>query len=94
MKFIVEIGNEEKQVIDYSFNKFWGNVKITVNGKKIKSDFRLYSVDLTKTYEFAVGVDEKHLIKIEKIRPLSLAGFRSNTYRIFVDDQLFKEFKD
>jgi len=94
MKFTVEIGNKEKQVISYSFNKFWGNVKIAVNGKKIKSDFRLYSLDLTKTYEFAVGVNEKHDIKIQKIRPLIAAGFRSNTYRIYVDDELFKEFKD
>lgn len=36
MKFTVEIGNKEKQVISYSFNKFWGNVKIAVNGKKNK----------------------------------------------------------
>jgi hypothetical protein len=94
MKFTVEIGNEEKQVINYSFNKFWGNVKITVNGKKVKDDFRLYSLDLVKTYEFIVGLNERHDIKIQKIRPLFNAGFRSNTYRIFVDNELFKEFKD
>lgn len=94
MKFTVEIGEEEKQVISYSFNKFWGNVKITVNGKKIKSDFRLYSLDLSKVYEFNVGLKEKHEIKIEKIRPQFNAGFRSNTYRIFVDGELLKEYKD
>jgi spermidine/putrescine-binding protein len=94
MKFTVEIGKEEKQVISYSFNKFWGTVKIMVNGKKVKSDLRMYSFDLSKTYEFIVGLNEKHDIKIEKIRPLFNAGFRSNTYKIFVDDQLFKEFKD
>jgi hypothetical protein len=94
MKFTVEIGKEEKQIISYSFNKFWGNVKITVNGKKVKSDFRMYSLELSKVYNFSVGQNEKHEIKIEKIRPQFNAGFRSNTYRIFVDNELFKEFKD
>jgi hypothetical protein len=93
MKFTVEIGDEEKHNISYNFNKFWGNVSIKVNGEKIKKDFRLYSLELSKVYEFNVGIKEVHAIKIEKIRPLILAGFRSNTYRIFVDDKLFKEFK-
>jgi hypothetical protein len=94
MKFTVEIGNEEKQVISYSFNKFWGNVLVTVNGEKVKSDLRLYSLKLSKMYEFTVGTIEKHTIKIEKIRPLVMAGFRSNTYRVYVDGEMFKEFKD
>ena len=94
MKFSVEIGNEEKQLISYHFNKFWGNVKICVNGKKVKSDFRMYSINLSKTYEFNVGLKETHQIKIVKIRPQLNAAFSSNTYQIFVDGTLFKEFRD
>ncbi|OCB71834.1 hypothetical protein B0A79_14960 [Flavobacterium piscis] len=94
MKFTVEVGEKEKQIISYSFNKFWGNVKIIVNGKKVKSDFRLYSTNLSKIYDFEVGTIEKHHIKIEKIRPLIMAGYRSNTYKIYVDEELFKVYKD
>ena len=94
MKFTVEIGSQEKQVIGYSFNKFWGNVTITVNGKKIKSDFRMFSASLSSIYEFQVGFRERHTIKIEKVRPLVMAGFRSNSYKVYVDDILFEEFVD
>ena len=94
MKFTVEIGNKEKHQISYSFNKFWGNVNISVDGKTIERDLRTYSLELTKSYQFSVGEKERHDIIIEKIRPLIHAGFRSNTYRIFVDGRLLKEFKD
>lgn len=94
MKFTIEIGKKEKQIISYSFNKFWGNVKIKVNNKKVISDFRLYSTSLSNEYHFEVGTIEKHQIKIEKIRPLIMAGYRSNTYKIYVDEELFEVYKD
>jgi hypothetical protein len=94
MKFTVEIGENEKQVIFFSFNKFWGNLKISVNGKTILKDVRMFSVNLVKQYEFKVGQTEIHNIRIEKIRPLIFAGFRTNEYKIYVDGNLYKEFKD
>ena len=94
MKFTVEIGENEKQVIFFSFNKFWGNIKISVNGKTIIRDIRTFSVDLVKSYEFKVGEKEIHNIRIEKIRPLLLAGLRSNEYKVYVDGEFYKIFRD
>jgi len=94
MKFTVEIGKIEKQVIFFSFNKFWGNLKISVNGKTIIRDLRTVSADLVKSYEFKVGVKEIHNIRIEKIRPLLLAGLRTNDYKVYVDGELYKAFRD
>ena len=94
MKFTVEIGENEKQVIFFRFNKFWGNLKISVNGKTILKDVRMFSVNLVKQYEFKVGQTEIHNIRIEKIRPLIFAVFRTNDYKIYVDGNLYKEFKD
>ncbi|WP_243346642.1 hypothetical protein [Parabacteroides sp. FAFU027] len=94
MKFTVEIGEIEKQVIFFSFNKFWGNLKISVNGKTIIRDLRTASADLVKSYEFKVGVKEIHNIRIEKIRPLLFAGLRTNDYKVYVDGELYKVFKD
>jgi len=94
MKFTVEIGENEKQVIFFSFNKFWGNLRISVNGKTILKDVRMFSVNLVKQYEFKVGQTEIHNIRIVKIRPMLFAGFRTNEYKIYVDGNLYKEFKD
>jgi hypothetical protein len=94
MKFTVQIGDTEKHKVSYSFNKFIGNVKIMVDNKTIKRDFRMYSFSQTKDYDFTIGTSEKHTVKIQKYRPLFAAGMRSNSYRVFVDGTLFKEFRD
>ena len=94
MKFTVEIGEKEKQVIYFSFNKFWGNIKISVNGKTIIRDLRMFSFDLVKPYEFKVGDKEIHNVRIEKIRPLVLAAMRSNDYKVYVDGKFYKIFSD
>jgi hypothetical protein len=47
--------------------------------------------ELTTGWMFEVGQQERHVVRIEKERPLVLAGFRPHTYRVFVDDQFVKE---
>jgi len=94
MKFTVEIGNTEKQMIYFGFNKFWGNIKISVNGKTVKRDLVMFSFDTVRSYEFEVGRKEIHQIRIEKVRPVYLAGLRSNDYKVYVDGTLFKTFRD
>ncbi len=39
----------------FRFNKFWGNLAITVDGRPVVRDCRMFSVKLTKTYRFTVG---------------------------------------
>jgi hypothetical protein len=48
--------------------------------------------ELTTGWTFEVGQQERHVVRVEKERPLILAGFRSHTYRIFVDDQFVQEY--
>jgi hypothetical protein len=47
--------------------------------------------ELTMAWAFEVGQREHHRIRIEKERPLILPAFRSNKYRIFVNDEFLKE---
>ncbi len=90
MNFTFEVG-EEKHLVEFYFNQIWGNLKITVDGHSVVTDFRLFSLNLVKKYEFYVGRFEKHLVRIEKERKLFFAGFRKQKYRIFVDDNLIGE---
>ncbi len=94
MKFEFEAGKTEKSLVRFRFNKFWGNVCISVNGKVRLRDFRMYSKELVASWDLIVGVAEQHRIRIEKIRPLLLAGFRSNTYKVYIDGKFFKEYAD
>jgi len=93
MKFSFMVGVREQHRIDFSFDQFAGNLEILVDGQPLIKDFRLLSLKLTKRYEFTVGVQEQHLIAIEKERKLLLAGFRPQKYRIFIDDRLVQTYE-
>lgn len=83
-----EVGDTERHQVVVSFNKFWGNLSITVNNTNIVRTVRLVSLDLVKRYEFAVGTAEEHHVRIEKHRQRLFAGFRPQPIYAYVDDQL------
>ncbi len=91
MKFSLNVGELEKHTVDFYFNQWTGNLNINVDGRREVDDFRMFSLKLTKEYEFPVGTNERHCIRIEKQRKLLLAGFRPQTYRAYIDDTLVKE---
>lgn len=88
MQFSFMVGLNEKHRVDFSFDQFMGNLQILVDGQAAVKDFRMFSLSLTKRYEFSVGEQERHDIIIEKKRKLFLAGLRPQTYRVFIDGQL------
>lgn len=91
MELTFECGTTERHQIRFSFNKFWGGLSITVDGTDIVRQVRLVSVSLVKTYEFVVGHQERHAVKIEKHRKLLFAGFRPQRVLAYVDGQLVAE---
>jgi hypothetical protein len=46
---------------------------------------------LIRSWDLEVGEAEKHHVRIEKERPLLLAGFRAQKFRIYVDGELVLE---
>jgi hypothetical protein len=43
-------------------------------------------INLITRWDFTVGLEEKHRIRIEKKRPTWFAGLRPYNYRVFVDE--------
>ena len=93
MQFSFRVGVQEQHQVDFSFDQFIGNLEIKVDGQPLVKDFRMFSLRLTKRYEFTVGTQEQHHIAIEKKRKLFLAGFRPQRYQIFVDRQLVQTYE-
>ena len=93
MQFSFKVGNHEQHQIDFSFDQFIGNLEIRVDGQPVIKDFRMFSLSLTKRYEFTVGSEEQHHIVIEKKRKLLLAGARPQQYRIFIDGKLVQTYE-
>jgi hypothetical protein len=80
-----EVGDTERHQVLFSFNKFWGNLSITVDGADVVRTVRLASLDLVKRYDFVVGTIEQHHVRIEKHRQRVFAGFRSQPVYAYVD---------
>lgn len=83
-----EVGETERHQVQFSFNKFWGNLSITVDDTNIVRTVRIASLDLVKAWEFDVGATEQHHVRIEKHRQLLFAGFRAQPIYAYVDNQL------
>jgi len=83
-----EVGRQERHQVGFSFDRLSGNTKISVDGALVDTERAIFSVKLTKRYEFGVGQAEKHAVVIEKKRKLLFAGFRPSTYSVFVDGAL------
>jgi hypothetical protein len=93
MQFSFEVGEYEKHVVSLDFNQMIGNLSISVDNHEVIKEFRMLSLSLVKTYEFVVGVNERHAVKIEKRRKLFLAGLRNQKYRVYIDGHLVREYE-
>jgi len=81
--------------IEFRRNWFSGKAELKVEGKLVPLQNPLaptthFSVSLKRCWRFEFA---DHQVVIEKERPLVLSGFRPQTYRVWVDDELLIERK-
>ena len=86
MSFVV--GAQEQHTVAFSFDKFWGRLTITVDGQSMVDTVRLASLSTVKTWEFEVGANERHTVRIDKHRAAVFAGFRPQPVYAYVDGLL------
>ena len=89
MKFCLELGELERNVVEYAFNQLLGQLCIRVNSQEIKNEVRLFDEPLTETHTLQIGKLERLIVRIEKERKL-LFGQRC---RVFVNNRLYKCFE-
>jgi len=95
MKFDFEIAGPPPVRIEFRRNWFTGTMRITADGQTVgaTSPF-MPSTHLdtrkVKRYEFATATGSPHHVAIEHHFPRFFAGFRPQTYRLFVDGSLKK----
>lgn len=88
MRFALEIGETEKNCLEFQFNQLLGSTVIKVNNKQVKKSVRLFSEPLQERHELEVGTNERHTVFIEKQRKL-LFGQK---YLVYVNQRLVKLF--
>jgi hypothetical protein len=82
-----DVGTSERHRIDFAFDKVWGFLSIKVDGRSVVRTIRVASIGTVKTWEFAVGSQERHVVRIEKHRERILAAFRPQQIHAYVDGQ-------
>jgi hypothetical protein len=89
MKFAVEVGEVEKNRLEYHYNQFLGSLIIKVNNVPVKKLVRHLNEPVLEVHTFLIGDKEKTAVRIEKQR-MPLIG---HTNRVYVNDRLMRVFR-
>ena len=100
MKLRFTLGNDEKTELEINRNPITGSFTYSENGKlfvlKSLADPDTHIAFRTKNdpfeYQFDVGNEEKHSIRILHTIPLLLGGFRKQKYQVYINDTLTEEY--
>jgi hypothetical protein len=84
MRFTVQFGKSETNLLEFSFNQLMGTSVIKLNDQVVKRQTRWFSEPIHQTHFIEAGTTERWRIKIEKERKL-LFGQRC---RVFLNQQL------
>lgn len=71
MKFCLEVGQLERQLIAYAFNQLLGQLCIRVNHEAVHNHVRRLDEPVTETQTQAIGRTERLVVRIEKERKLT-----------------------
>ncbi|QFG20538.1 hypothetical protein [Actinomadura sp. WMMB 499] len=84
-QFWFDVGQYERHRVEFFYERWFGGVKIHVDGQLVETRRLLFSMRMTERFRFVVGHQERHEVLIEKRRKVLAAGFRPSTYQVFVD---------
>jgi hypothetical protein len=84
VKFVLQVGETEKHLLEYQFNQLLGSLVIKVNHQPVKRCVRLFNEPCREAFDLVIGEQERSFVRIEKERGL-LFGQRN---KIFVNNRL------
>ncbi len=84
MRFVIEVGDIEKETVEFAFNQLLGRTVIRRNGQEFKRNVRLFSEPVFEHHIIDLHERQRALLRIEKRRK-HLVGSR---YSVYVNNQL------
>ena len=96
MRFAFDVGIRETTHVEFYHNPRLGSVTIIANGKPVVRQWpwhphSLINIPIVRKYEFTVGIEESHAVKIEIQRERWAAALRPHKFRVYVDGELVEE---
>ena len=84
MKFTIDVGEVERQRVEFNFNQLLGRTLICSNGRELKRSIRLFSEPTTETHVIQFNEAERIELRIEKRRKMLFAS----RYYVYVNNRL------
>lgn len=91
VRYQVEIGAEERHVLDVSWDQVWGLMSVRVDGNEVVHRRHLFGFRRVRRYELSVGEREVHKVLVEKRKALLVAGVRTQAVDVYVDGEKLDE---
>ncbi len=91
VRYQVEIGQEERHILDVSWDQVWGLMSIRVDGSEVVRRRHLFGLRRVRRYELSVGEHEVHQVVVEKRKTLVIGGVRHQSVDVFVDGEKVDE---
>src|SRR3989338_10130878 len=83
-----DVVTNEKHTVTFNYDTMWGKMNISVDGKE-QTNTRKMVIGKTP-FQFQIGNEEKHDVRIELNNPLGFA-LRCSDMKAFVDGKLIRE---
>ena len=87
LDFEFEVGETERHNVAFQWDQLWGPTTISVDGKPVVKKLGMFSLHRTSGYEFSVGTNETHQVRIEKKRKAVVGGVRTQECVAYVDGE-------
>jgi hypothetical protein len=85
----MEVGEIEKNLVEFSFDQLLGQLVIKVNRKEVHRRTRLINEPMAETHTVTVGDSERLIVRFEKER---ISTF-SQKCRVYLNDRLYKYYE-
>lgn len=89
MKFVIEVGTQDKHLIEFTFNQLLGQSLLKVDGREVFNKKRWFSEPVVDSYDMEISGAESIRLRIVKQRKLLVAS----RYSVYVDNRLTQVFQ-
>lgn len=86
LRFVV--GQFEQHWVQVYYDSTWGSFRITIDGQTAVDELQIVSVTTVLHWEFVVGTQERHNVRVEKERPALFPALRPHTVRGYINGVL------
>jgi hypothetical protein len=93
MRATFDVGESEIHTVNVTFTQPTTRIVVETDGLQVANQTFATGLKLTRSMEFEVGEEERHVVRIEKRRSRLNANFRPQHFFVYIDGMFFEQFE-